>query len=111
MIKKCFRKPGILNQRFEVVSQLEPTEYPFLDLDKNHEPDLVDEETRRLIDQLQVDSPCSIEELLSVEEDLAVCADFSDDRWEEAFFADLGSSSNSEPLCLDDAGMEKLTYT
>ena len=43
---------------------------------------------------------------MSAEEDLAVCADFSDDQWEEAFLADLGSSSSSEPLCLDDAGME-----
>lgn len=106
VIKKCFRKAGILDQSFQVVSRLEPTEDPFLDLDQDQEPQLVDEETRQLIDQLHVDSPCSIEEFLSVEEDLAVCADFSDDRWEEAFFADLGSSSSSEPLCPEDAGME-----
>lgn len=56
-----------------------------------------------MIDQLQVATPCAANELASIEEDLAVCADMTDDHWEETFFAELGPSS-SKSVCTEDTG-------
>ena len=72
VIKKCFRKAGILNQSLEVVSREVPTEDPFLDLDDQGQV-VTDEEVQHLINQLQVENPCSADELASIDDDLAVC--------------------------------------
>ena len=57
-MKKFFRKAGILNQSFQVVSREVPTEDPFLDLDDQDQV-VTDEEAQDLIDRLQLDTPCS----------------------------------------------------
>jgi hypothetical protein len=105
VIKKCFRKAGILNQSLDVVSREVPTEDPFLDLDDQGQV-VTDEEVQHLINQLQVENPCSADELASIDDDLAVCADLSDDHWEEDFLAEIGPSS-SKSLCTEDTGGEK----
>ena len=42
-----------------------------------------DEETQDLIDWLEVENPCTADELAMVDDNLAVCANLSDDQWEE----------------------------
>lgn len=39
-----------------------------------------DERMHDLITKLAIENPCTISELALVDDDLAVCADFSDDR-------------------------------
>ena len=67
---------------------------------------MTDEEAQYLIDRLQQDTPCSADELVSVDDDLAFCADLSDDQWEENFLAEI-SPSSSKSLCTEDTGGEK----
>ena len=78
---KCFRKAGILNQSFQVVNTEVPTEDPFLDLDDDQGQLVRDDESEDLIDQLKVENPCLANELVLIAEDLAICADLTDDRW------------------------------
>ena len=75
VIKKCFRKAGILNGSFHVVSRDVPAVDPFLDLDDDEDDVYVDEETQDLITQLQIENPCSAEELALADEDVPVCSD------------------------------------
>ena len=56
IMKKCFRKAGILNQSFQVVSREVLTEDPFLDLDDQNRV-VTDEEAQDLIERLQLDTP------------------------------------------------------
>ena len=105
VIKKCFRKAGILNQSFQVVYREAPTEDPFLDLDNGQDQLVKDKEAQCLIDQLDVDNLCSVDGLALVDDDLAVCADLSDDQWEETFLAELGPCS-SNSLRTEDTGEE-----
>ena len=101
-IQKCFKKAGILNQSLQVVTREVPTEDPFRDLDDDQ---LVsDDEMQGMIDQLQVATPCTANELASIEEDLAVCADLTDEHWEETFLAELGPSSSKSVHTEDTAG-------
>ena len=76
VIKKCFRNAGILNPSFQVVSREVPTEDPFLDLDRDEDVLVEDEE---LITQLAIENPCTVSELALADDNLAACADFSDD--------------------------------
>ena len=92
-IKKCFRKAGILNQSFQVVNREVPTEDPLLDLDVDEGQLVRDDEMQDLINQLQVENPCSADELALIE-NLAVCADLTDGQWEVTFFTEIGSSSS-----------------
>ena len=66
----------------------------------------MDEEVQDLIERLQLDTPCSADELVSVDDDLAFCADLSDNQWEENFLAEIGPSS-SKSLCTEDTDGEK----
>ena len=64
-----------------MVNREVPTEDPFLDLDDDQGQLVRDDESEDLIDQLQVENPCSANELVLIAEDLAICADLTDDRW------------------------------
>ena len=51
-----------------------------------------DDEIQNLIEQLQVENSCSANKL-ALFEDLTVCTDLTDDRWEVTFFAEISVSS------------------
>ena len=89
-----------MNQSFQVVSREVPTEDPFLDLDRDEDVLVEDEETQDLITQLAIENSCTISELALADDDLAVCADFSDDQW-EGFLAEICPSS-SKVSCTED---------
>ena len=90
--KKFFGKAGILNHNFQVVSRVVCIGDPFLGLEGEEEM-LQDEEVNFLISQLQVENPCTANEVTLVDDDLAICADLSDDKWEEDFLAAVCPSS------------------
>ena len=52
-----------------------------------------DEEVEILISQLQVENFCTVNGLPLTDDDLAICADISDDQWDENFLAEIGPSS------------------
>ena len=90
VIKKCFRKAGILNGSFHVVSRDVPAVDPFLDLDDDDEDHVyVDEEMQDLITQLQIENPCSAEELALADEDVPVCSDLDDDNWKQTLLSEI----------------------
>ena len=79
--KKCFQKGRyILDQSVQVVSREVPTEDPLLDLDKDEDVLVEDEEVQDLITQLAIENPCTVNELALADDDLA---DFSDEQWED----------------------------
>ena len=60
-----------MNQSFQVVSREVPTEDPFLDLDRDEDVLVEDEETQDLITQLAIENSCTISELALADDDLA----------------------------------------
>ena len=77
----------MLNPSFEVVSREVTTEDPFDDQDQV----AMDEKAQTLIHQLQLDNPCSDDDVDSLDHDLTVCTDLSDKQWEENFHTELSS--------------------
>ena len=104
VIKKCFRKAGMLTSSFEVVTREATSEDPFLDLDEQDQV-TVDEEAQALIDQFQLDNTCSSNDLALFDHDLACCADLSDEHWEENFLSELGPSS-SKAVCTESSNVQ-----
>ena len=74
-----FAKSRYPESKLSIVSREVLTEDPFLDLDDQDQV-VTDEEAQDLIERLQLDTPCSADELVSVDEDLAFCADLSDNQ-------------------------------
>lgn len=78
-IQKCFRKAGILSTNLEVVSRfIENEEDPFADLEDHNEDTNLDEdlnavELQYLMDQLQTEDPCSVEEFIQAYTELPAC--------------------------------------
>ena len=70
----------ILDQSVQVVSREVPTEDPLLDLDKDEDVLVEDEEVQDMITQLAIENPCTVNELALADDDLA---DFSDEQWED----------------------------
>ena len=70
----------ILDQSVQVVSREVPTEDPLLDLDKDEDVLVEDEEAQDLITQLAIENPCTVNELALADDDLA---DFNDEQWED----------------------------
>ena len=79
-----FRKAGILNESFEVVTRAVAHDDIFSDLDTEEEMSLGDEESQDMIQQLS-GNPCTVQELVTFDDDLPVCADYNGDEWEEMF--------------------------
>ena len=99
VIKKCFKKAGILNKTFQVVRRQEAEDDPFLDLGDDDDDTLqADEETQDLITQLKVNDPCTADELAFVDEDLAVCAELDDKTWDETILSEVCASSSIRVL-------------
>ena len=98
-IKKCFRKAGILTESFEVVqpSRISEDHDPFLDIDEGEQEDnseVSDQELSELIAKFQdKDDACEVSNLLSAEDDMPMCTEFADDKWDEEFMSDLGPAN------------------
>ena len=88
VIKKCFRKAGILDKDFNVIKEFVFVSYPFDDIDS---ADVTDPELLELMKQTNGDNHCSQDSYIS--DDLATCLEMDNDNWEEDFFAELGPSS------------------
>ena len=88
-IQKCFRKAGILSTSLEVVSRfIENEKDPFADLEDHNEGTNLDEdrdavELQYLMDQLQTEDPCSVEEFIQADTELPTCQDIFRDKWED----------------------------
>ena len=106
-IQKCFRKAGILTDSFEVVQPARISEEndPFLDIDegedKEGEADLNTQELGELIAKLQEKGDaCEVLDLISAEDDVPICAEFTDDKWDKEFMSELGPAIKI--VCPDD---------
>ena len=79
---------------------------PFADIDNDTEDtdsdlDIMDTELSDLISRLQdSEDACSVSDLVSAEEALPVCSEFTDETWDEEFLAELGPRDKSQ--CLDE---------
>jgi len=59
---------------------------PFGDFDNDSD----DTELNDLISRVQAEDSCSIQELISGEDDIPVCRELENNDWDEAFFSELG---------------------
>ncbi len=101
-IKKCFRNAGILTESFQVVQAIRISEDsdPFLDIDESNEDDdetaLHEQELNDLTAKLQEeDDACEVSDLASAEDDVPVCAEFADDKWDDEFMSGLGPANKA----------------
>ena len=81
IICKCFRKAGVLDEDFNVTSDIvlqENGDDPFQDVDREFQ--LSD-----LIPQVVTNNACSINEYITGETNLPVCEELSEENWEEEF--------------------------
>ena len=105
-IQKCFRKAGILSTNLEVVSRfIENEEHPFADLEDHNEGTNLDEDPdavklQYLMDQLQTEDPCSVEEFIQADTEQPTCQDIYRDNWEEDFLNQVAGPS-SKAQCLE----------
>lgn len=92
-IKKCFRKAGILDKDFSVVSRSCEEIDPFEDLDF----DVSDtSEIGELIGQLgRTEASCSVSEFINGDDDLPVCFELDNDHWEEQFFSSINPTTST----------------
>ena len=92
VVKKCFRKAGILDESFSVVSRSCEDRDPFEDIDVSADT----HEIEALICQLgPSDASCSVTEFVSGDDDLPVCFELDDSQWEEQFFSSIDPSTTS----------------
>ena len=98
-IKKCFQKAGILTESFQVVqpSRISEESDPFLNIDEGKEGDdteVSDQELSELTAKLHdKDDACEVPDLVSAEDDVPVCAEFANDKWDEEFMSDLAPAN------------------
>ena len=88
-IRRCFRKAGILDDSFSVVTR--PNEHdPFLEIDSNTS------EIESLMEQIQPEGvTCSSVEFINGDDDLVTCFETDDDSWDQPFLASLDSTTGT----------------
>ncbi len=97
-IKKCFRKAGVLDSDYQVVTR--NVENPFAadheeSDDMNH---MQIAELQSLISQVQQDGDtCTAEQFVNADDDLPTCIDMYGDEWDSEFFTAI-RRDNSEHL-------------
>lgn len=87
-IAKYFRNAGVLDKELDMVSRGIDDSDPFLDADERME-------LEQLIEKTGADS-CTVEEFVTGDSDLSVCAEMDDDNWDAAFVAELGNDQQME---------------
>lgn len=97
VIKKCFRKAGILDKDFHVVRKEVISQDPFQDLDEEEEEEEedLDTELQELIERSNILDSCTASNFIAADEDLPICVDLDSARWEDDFFAELELDSES----------------
>ena len=89
IIKKFFRKAGVLNSDSSPVScDVSPAGDPFADLEVGCETG----ELEDMIKGIRSGDCYSTEEFTTADDDLPVCQDYADDSWEADFLAEIGPS-------------------
>ena len=97
-IKKCFRKAGTLAQDFTIV-QLPSQSDPFTDLDDSADGSDEEDELLHLMNAVQgSDGACTVQEMMTAENEVPICSEFSDDTWDEQFMTEL--QPNSSEACV-----------
>ena len=85
-VKKCFRKAGILDECFSVVSRL------CEDIDISADT----REIEALIHQLEpTEASCSVTEFVTGDDNVPVCFELDEDQWEEQFFSSIDPSMST----------------
>ena len=94
-ITKCFRNAGVLDRELDVVTRgIEEDSDPFLEADEHMELEQLIEKTGT--------GGCTIDEFLTGDSDLEVCAEMDDDNWDTAFLAEIGNEQQVEDDDSDD---------
>ena len=99
VVKKCFRKAGILDSSFEVVTGLlmADDEDPFSEVD-----DQVKDNMQSLIERtMPADRQCSVEEYLMGDDDLTICTNLDCATWEDNFLSQLGDGDPAQQEEMD----------
>jgi len=65
-----------------------------------------DAELNDLILRVQTGRSCSVQELISGEDDIPVCRELENDNWDEAFITELGPALKKLPTDEDDDSIE-----
>ena len=106
-IKKCFRKAGILAQDFTIV-QLPSQNDPFTDLDDSAEGSDEEDELLHLMNAVQgSDGACTVQEMMTAENEVPICSEFSDDTWDEQFMTELQPNSSETCVSSDEDECEQ----
>ena len=96
IIKKCFRKAGVLDESFAVSSRPCEESDPFED-----EDELDTSEMYNLIGQLgPAEVNCSVSEYVSGDDNLPVCFEVDNEHWEEQFFSSI-DPTHSVSSCIE----------
>ena len=106
-IKKCFRKAGILAQDFTIV-QLPSQSDPFTDLDDSADGSDEEDELLHLMNAVQgLDGACTVQEMMTAENEVPICSEFSDDTWDEQFMTELQPNSSEACVSSDEDECEQ----
>ena len=93
-VKKCFRKAGILDESFSVVSRLCEDRDPFENIDIDISAD--SREIEALIHKLgPTEASCSVTEFVTGDDNVLVCFELDEDQWEEQFFSSIYPSTST----------------
>ena len=88
-VTKCFRNAGVLDRELDVITRgIEEDSDPFLEADERMELEQLIEKTGT--------GGCTIDEFLTGDSDLPVCAEMDDDNWDTAFLAEIGNEQQME---------------
>ena len=97
-IMKCFRKSGITDDSFSIVTRSYEDEDPFDDLEAQEELcDLVG----------HIPDSCTVDEYINGEKDVHICMQYDED-WESDFFSELLDSSHADSLAPDDPNEQEV---
>ena len=95
---KCFRKSGITDDSFSIVTRSYEDEDPFDDLEAQEELcDLVG----------HIPDSCTVDEYINGEKDVHICMQYDED-WESDFFSELLDSSHADSLAPDDPNEQEV---
>ena len=65
-----------------------------------------DTELNDLIQRVQSKNSCSVQELISGEDNIPVCKELENDKWDKAFFSELGPAPKRLPTDEGDDSVE-----
>ena len=106
-VKKCFHKAGILEQDFTIV-QLPSETDPFADLDDSADNSDAEDELLHLMNAVQgSDGACTLQEIMTAENEVPICYEFADDTWDATFMSELQPNSSEACVSSDEDESEQ----